>query len=282
MKKATLALADLHYGDAAHLHLTLNECMLRAIQTVQGWQPDECEVVIAGDAVSGRGVYRNQDIQNALPIGAEQCWYAAHDIADWQRELRAARWVIVLGNHDNTNRENLAIQLATVLRLMAVPTFYAGRSYVGNFAGDDRPGEWYEVQHGRGHSDYYANSYAAIRDAWRQYIERSKADGLNLSRMIVGHTHWLNVGQSLGDDYEIDTLGGWHRQERLDLPSYMRGTGMILYRHDGQRRTIDRIEADTALLRRESRDVALHYQNMRRAGHALEDAITWAHEQGLA
>ena len=41
-----------------------------------------------------------------------------------------------------------AAQLVALLRILDVPAYYAGRTYTGNFAADDREGMWYEAEHG--------------------------------------------------------------------------------------------------------------------------------------
>ena len=102
-----------------------------------------------------------------------------------------------------------------------------------------------------------------------------------LSRVLLAHTHWLNVGQVAGLDYAIDTTGGWHRQERAKLAADVRDTGMILYLHDGEKLDIRVVRADRGILMMESRDVSLHYANVQAAGMALAEMMQWAHERGL-
>jgi hypothetical protein len=280
--KATLDISDMHYGDSAQLLGTLRECMGRAIGVVRSWQPDEIEVVLNGDAVAGRGVYRDQGMQNAIQFGAEQVWFAAYDIYNWQKTLRAGRWVVVKGNHDHAHKENLASQLVAVLRLLGVNAVYFPRAYVGNFAQDDGDGAiWFDAQHGFGASSYYANSYEAIRECWRLYIERSMVDNLKISRFLRAHTHWLNTGQVVGFGVSVDTTGGWHRQERDKLPSDTRNTGVLAYRHDGQQLTVTPVEANRKLLVEETQDCGLHYKTMSEAARALQVMSNWAHQQGL-
>ena len=280
-RKATLDISDMHFGDSAQLYGTLQECMERAIVMVRDFAPLETEVVLNGDAVAGRGIFRGQAMQNALQLGSEQAWWAAHEIQQWQHGLRASRWIIILGNHDNSERENLAAQLAMCLQMLGVNAYYAGRSYTGNFSADERDDSWYEAEHGFGGSDYYANSYTEIRAMWRKYVERACIDDIHLSRVLLGHTHWLNIGQAAGIKYAIDTTGGWHRQERLKLAGDTRDTGMILYLHDGQNLRVQDVRSDAKLLIEETRDPALHYKTMRAASDALLAVTKWGHERGL-
>lgn len=279
--KAVLVVSDMHFGDGAQYYASLSECMARAIREIRSRDPVEVEVVINGDAVAGRGIFRSQEVQNIVQLGSEQAWWCAWTIRGWQQELRASRWVVVLGNHDHTHKENLAQQLVILLRLLGVPAVFGGRSYVGNFALDDREGCWFQAEHGFGVSSYYANSYAEIRAVWRKFIEHAVVDNLVISRFLRAHVHWLNIGQAVGMEVAIDTTGGWHRQERLSLPSDVRNTGMLLYWHDGERLQIEPIEASRELLMEESRSAGLHYRNLEEAARAMQELTEWAWGQGL-
>ena len=280
--KATLVASDLHYGDSGQLYHTLEECMGRAVARLAATKAKEREVVINGDAVAGKGVYRGQESQNAIQGGAEQVWFAARDIKRWQEVAKANRWVIIRGNHDHANKENLASQLVVSLKLLGIPSIYRARSYVGNFAPKGAPLCSYDAQHGFGASSYYANSYEGIRECWRLYIERAQKDEVLLARFLRAHTHWLNVGQVVGLGVAIDTTGGWHRQERDKLPSDTRNTGVLLYTHDGQALRIETIEAQRKLLLEETDDACLHYRTMAAAAEALTEMTAWAKCEGLA
>jgi len=280
-RKATLVVSDLHFGDGAQLYATLRECMDRAIDRIKAFEPDETEVVLNGDAVAGRGIYRSQEMQNALQFGAEQAWWCAWEIRQWQEALRASRWVMVRGNHDGSNKENLASQLVMMLQIMGIPSVYQARSYVGNFAADERDDSWYEAQHGFGASSYYANSYESIRECWRRFIEHAVTSGINVSRFLRGHTHWLNVGQTVGLGVAIDTTGGWHRQERDKLASDTRNTGLLIYLHDGEALDIVTVEADRMLLLSDTDNPGLHYETLSAAAAAMKSVTGWAHERGL-
>lgn len=282
MLKATLDISDAHFGDAGQLLATLEECADRAIAQVKDAGPDEVEVVLNGDWVAGRGIFRDQGLQSTVQLGSEQVWFGAWYIRQWQVKLKAARWVVIRGNHDQANKEDLARELVMILRALDVPAVYQGRTYVGNFSPDESKPCWFEAQHGFGASSYYANSYEGIRDCWRMYIQHSQQSQILINRFLRGHTHWLNVGQAIGFEVAIDTTGGWHRQERDKLSSAARNTGLLLYLHDGLKLQPVPIEADCKLLTQETDDPGLHYQTMARAAAALSEATRWARAQGLA
>lgn len=281
-KKATLVLSDMHYGDGAQLHETLSECMKRAIERVNNFYPNEIEVIVNGDAVAGRGIFRNQETQNIVQLGPEQVAWCAWEIRNWDKRLAYSkkRWVIILGNHDHSKKENLAQQLVFMLRLMNVNAVYKQRAYIGSFATEPREDMYFQAEHGFGVSSYYANSYAEIRSVWQKFIEHAKVDDVHISRFLRAHSHWLNIGQAVGLDVAIDTTGGWHRQERMTLSTAMRQTGMLLYLWNGNLQ-IETIKADQDLLVKETHDPGLHYKNLEAAGQALQEVIAWGKEQGL-
>lgn len=283
MRKATLSLSDMHFGDAGQLYRTLQRAMQCATDQIRDFAPDELECLANGDAVAGRGIFRDQEMQNALQFGGEQIWWAAWWLREWTLRFQGARprWRIIKGNHDSAKQENLAQQLVSVLRLLDVPAAYTHRAYIGNFAAEPAEDMWFEAQHGFGNSSYYANSYESIREAWRMYIEHTQRDGRCIARFLRAHTHWLNVGQVIGLGVHIDTTGGWHRQERARLAADTRNTGLLLYLHDGQKLSIVPIEADRQTLLQDTDDPSLHYETMAAAAAALREATTWAHERGL-
>jgi hypothetical protein len=274
-RKATVEVSDTHFGDKAQLHDTLHDCMDRAIEIVGKFEPDIVEVDVDGDAAAGKGIFRNQETQNIVQLGGEQVWWAAWEFLGWHKRLGATRWNIIKGNHDNSAKENLAIQLAMVMHLLGIPVRYCDRALVANFAEPVRADQWYQVEHGAGVSSYHANSYSEIRNCMRKAMEISYADGIRISRFLRAHSHWMNVGQAIGLECAIDTTGGWHRQERLELGGDIRSTGMIVYLHDGEKLDIIPVPADSHLLISESRSLRLGYRNMEIASQALQNVSEW-------
>ena len=282
MKKATLVVSDQHFGDAGQFYRPLSECMGRAIAEINDFKPDEIQIVCNGDVVAGRGIFRLQEMQNIVQLGPEQVYWAGWEIKQWNKKFdKEPEWIIILGNHDNSKRENLARQLVLFLRLLEVPSKYADREYIGYF-GDKEAA--FHVSHGFGYSSYYANSYAEIRAAWRKFIEIAQVSGVNITRFIRAHVHKINIGQEIGLDCQIDTSGGWHKQERLSLEFSVRTTGFLLYLYDTNTHPpliVKAIEADRELLISENKNIALHYRNMEAAGRALADVAAWGRVEGI-
>ena len=282
MKKATLVLSDLHFGDAGQFYKSLMECMDRAIIEINNFKPDVTQVALNGDAAAGRGIFRLQEAQNIVQLGPEQIYWAGWEIRQWDRRLdNKAEWYIILGNHDHSNRENLARQLVLFLRLLGINARYADREFIGYF-GDKEAA--FHMSHGFGYSSYYANSYSEIRAAWKKFIEIAQIDGIHIDRFIRAHVHKLNLGQEIGLNCQIDTSGGWHKQERISLEFSVQTTGVLLYLHNAGAQpplTIKAIEANRDLLLSENKNIALHYRNMEAAGRVLSDVAAWGRVEGI-
>ena len=282
MKKATLVLSDAHFGDAGQFYRPLMECMGRAITIINTFKPDETQIVANGDVVAGRGIFRLQEMQNIVQLGPEQVYWAGWEIKQWNRKFdKEPKWHIILGNHDNSKRENLARQLVLFLRLLGVDSKYEDREYIGYF-GDKEAA--FHVSHGFGYSSYYANSYSEIRAAWKKFIEVSRINDIRIDRFIRAHVHKLNIGQEIGLDCQIDTSGGWHKQERLSLEFSVQTTGLLLYLYDTNAQpplTVKAVEANRDVLISENHNIALHYRNMEAAGRALADVAAWGRVEGI-
>jgi hypothetical protein len=275
--KGTLLLSDAHYGDAGQYCLSFRKCVEDSIRQLK--ECDERVVIVNGDMVAGQGIFREQFAQNLLQFGPEQVTWAAWDIREWDRDLKAT-WHIIRGNHDHHRRANMAHLLAVMLHLFGVKVKYHDRAFVGNFAPYAHPDHYFEAQHGAGSSSYYANSYSEIRNCWAKFIELARQEKVVVSRFMRAHSHWLNVGQTIGNDVAIDTTGGWHRQERMSLSDVTRIPGVILYRWQDEL-DITTIPADKDTLFSETKDRTLHYRNMAHAAEALSAVDAWGTEQGL-
>lgn len=279
--KATLLCSDLHYGDAGQYLQSLRATMSKAINLVAG--ADEIEIISNGDAAAGRGIFRDQGMQNSVQLGSDQVLFCAADFYDWVSKLGTQTDVsIIIGNHDFTNKENLAVQLTMILQLLGIGSRYYSRNKVANLAPRGAEPYLLDVRHGFGASSYYANNASSLVDAMRTHIVESRTTGQVIRRFARGHTHWLNVGQVIALDVELDTTGGWHRQERMNLGMDPRVTGVVVYLHDGKDLDIIPVQAPLELLLEENNDIALHYKNLGEASKALNRMAMWAKGRGLA
>jgi len=289
--KLTLAFGDTQFGDEGHLYECWQECCAESVALAKRVQPAEIEMMCVGDLASGRGIYRNQELRNILPLAQPHVLWGCWEIAAWIGELRKAcpkaRIVgkNVIGNHDLAMGENLALMVPFVMQILGQEWKFCGRQALINAAAEGPGGAPYMLQaeHGYGHSSYYANSYQQIRGVKDDLLSKDRQlPGEQLiHRVVCGHTHWLNIGYHLARGRFLDTVGGFQRQERLSLPPSGRPVGFIAYVHDGQTltvrairprdETVDRLENDQAL---DLRNGLVAYQQL----FKLRDVL---HEKGL-
>lgn len=244
---------------------------------------EEIEVLIVGDAVAGKGIFRGQEFINLLQLGNDQVLYAAWKLRQWVKNVQIAsqcdnvRVSLVLGHHDHSNRDNLCIQLVAMLHLMDVNARYCGEEYIGEF-GDGRK---FLALHGFGRSSYYPASYAEIRDTWKNIIGKAVlSDGkVVVNRVLFGHTHWYNVGLNLAPGLSADVLGGFNRVDKLRYGYAWRPSGMIVYYGASE---VIPIEADLDLLQAElGAGDRLKFDNLRDIAETMGDVFAWGKERGF-
>ena len=113
-------------------------------------------IVENGDAVAGKGIYRNQHMDSVVQSSADQIKVAAYDLTLIDREIKSAHpnatvsWKITRGNHDMDCGEPLAPALTMTLRTLGVDATYCGDKVIFNAAS----GGTYNIyaEHGYGYS----------------------------------------------------------------------------------------------------------------------------------
>jgi len=271
----SVAFGDMHMGDVGVMLNCLRECQQTVVETARMLQPRRIVLMDVGDSVAGRGVFRNQELTLILPLAAPQVLWAAWEIRRWHMALREACpeaeivWLGVDGNHKALG-ENVSYMLAMVLRLFDVPWMYCGRHMVENLALSAEDPYLLRAEHGFGGSSYYPNSYAFIRGTWQSLLQADrKHAGSYIRRVVCGHTHWLNIDFSVGDDRRLDTVGGFQRQERYNLPQVTRPVGMVTYYHDGASLTVGKVMPKQATVDRDEENPTLDMENQIAAAKAL-------------
>jgi len=287
-KKLTIAFGDTHLGDQGLLYECFLECRQASVDLAKQQKPDEIELALVGDGASGRGIFRNQELRNVLPLAQPQVLWLAWEIKDWFEALRSAcpkataTGKNVHGHHDFAMGENLAYVLPIVLYLFGIPWKYCGRQAVLNLAAEGETPFLALIEHGYGHSSYYANSYAQIRGTWQEVLDMDRRnEGHPIQRVIAGHTHWLNIGHYLAPGRFLDTVGGFQRQDRMNLPPTGRPAGFIAYAHDGKTMTVKSITPKQETVDRLTDDQALDLRNGALAFQQLLRVREYLQEKGL-
>lgn len=287
-KAALLNSSDLHEGDRAHTRRTLDDCMDRAIARIGATNPEMVDWLLNGDSVAGRGVFRGQDVDNLLQLGAEQVLVVAWRIKSWAGRIatvgltgataRRVRLHVTLGHHDATNKDATNPQLVALLRLMGLDAQYHGRYYRHAV-----PGYGYLfAQHGFGSSQFYPVSMAQIRGGYRDVIDAALSQGIIIKRLLFGHTHQTVLGQPLSSELVCDVTGGWTRpaENKLNWKAD-RQPGMIPYLYNENALQAEQIKPDDEIRRADLNDPDLPIANMEATARTLRDVSAWARGQGL-
>jgi hypothetical protein len=268
--QVTIQTSDWHFGDTVQLLRTWRECHVRAVAVdAARHKPDKIVFVINGDMTAGKGIFRKQSDRIILQNPDHQALWAAYE---WARIHRLALDIAPVvehrvnwGNHDDSSLSDLARRFVEYLSIMGVPCEYYPQEHVGSFAIQPRKGTFYHATHSFGGSDYYAQSYSALREMWRLQPEFADRQGVHINRFLRAHTHFLQVGLVVGWYTWADTAGGWHAQRRYNLSKATRNTGVIMHVDNGLETTHREIYANPDILWPETKSPELEAENTRAA-----------------
>jgi len=300
--KATVIISDLHFGDENVMLETyksaINNLINKLREIAKEEKISEINVILNGDIVAGRGIFRGQEAQNIFNKGNIQVLYASAHILDLHKELISiapVRYFVIKGNHDNHRGDNYAWELADKLRAFGLNAYYAGHQIIVNL-GNKKKQHWALIEHGYGGSDYYPISYDFLRNTWkklnwlnRKQIEQGRRE---IERVVVGHSHWLVTNIRQDPYWAIDVSGGFQRNERIELGKNQRPAGFILYVFDPDRDGLTiydwkdglrlyEIVPDEEVMLKELFDPALELKNRTNAPHKLMELYNYLKEVGL-
>ncbi|MBO8180846.1 MAG: winged helix-turn-helix transcriptional regulator [Archaeoglobus sp.] len=299
---ATIVISDLHFGDENVMletyKSTVNNLILKLNEVNDEVRIEQITVVLNGDTVAGRGIFRGQEAKNIFNKGNIQVLYAAAHLLDLHNELSQiapVQYFVIKGNHDNHKGDNYAWELADKLRSFGLDAYYAGHQLVMNL-GDEEKQHWALIEHGYGGSDYYPVSYDFLRNTWKKlnWLNRRQRElgRKEIERVIVGHSHWLVTNIRQDTYWAIDVSGGFQRNERVELGKNQRPAGFILYVFDRNRDGLTiydwkgglrlyEIVPDEEVMLKELFDPALELKNRMDAPRKLIKLYNYLVEKGL-
>ncbi len=265
-----LVLSDTHFGHEDFLpetYLSTVETLKRVLSVIKKlFKIRALRVVLNGDIVSGREVYRLQYLANLLPKGHWQVFLAEIMLKDLFEDIGRIVDIdsvyLIKGTHES-QAENYLLYLKRTLKGNGYHAVYSGKSLVLNIAD---PVGTYNVlfTHGRGRSDYYPVSLAMIRDLWKA-LNQHKLMKIPIERCCMGHTHWLTVNLEL-EGLTLDVTGAFQRWKHSES---QRPCGMILYLCTESDCVPIPIRPDRKVETWEKRDGALEYKNIQFYGSML-------------
>ncbi|MBO8180285.1 MAG: metallophosphoesterase [Archaeoglobus sp.] len=299
---ATIIISDLHFGDENVMLETYKSTANNLIQKLNEVNDEvgieQITVILNGDIVAGRGIFRGQEAKNIFNKGNIQVLYASAYILDLHRELSQiapTQYFVIKGNHDTHKGDNYAWELADKLRSFGLDAYYAGHQLVMNL-GDEEKQHWVLIEHGYGGSDYYPVSYDFLRNTWKKlnWLNRRQRElgRKEIERVIVGHSHWLVTNIRQDTYWAIDVSGGFQRNERVELGKNQRPAGFILYVFDRNRDGLTiydwkeglrlyEIVSDEEVMLKELFDPTLELKNRMDAPRKLIELYNYLVKKGL-
>lgn len=286
----TLFRTDDHNGDRAHLLSCQSAMEAKFLTVVEQYSPDKITILLGGDWVAGRGIYKEQQMDSVtshvdeqVQIGAVALYDFIESVFKAWRKSPAGRDPLLevkfhRGNHDYANGHEIVSYLHLLMQAMckdwtAVRWVNEGIRSIQNLS----DGGTYNVlvTHGTGHSQISPSSPAFWNDVKDTLIDimaqLEPKDAIR--RVLHGHTHFFNVGMERIPGFFVDTGGGCQRNERVKLNLNKRPMGWICYisprGYDSILEPMG-IQPDIDLIRREMNDPHLAYRNIRDAADKLQ------------
>lgn len=257
--RLTLVMSDFHLGDADHLPLTYWSTVANLTNIIKvlkkKFRIPYINVVLNGDIVSGREVFRFQELRNLLDRGHWQTAIAEEIIRETvekiEKELKVKDIFLLKGTHESL-AENYMMYLKR-----EISGKYAGRYLVLNIAED--LGKYNVLfTHGYGSSSYFPISYSLVRDLWK-ILGQYRLKQVPIERVCIGHYHFLMTSLPF-ESFILDCTGGFQRWE---YTISQRPSGVILYLFSEDEACSIPVPANPEIVKEELEDPALEYKNMR-------------------
>lgn len=266
----TLVVSDLHIGDSDFLPDTFMSCVDKTKRLVK-YLNDQFDIknfllVLNGDIVSGRDVYRYQRLRTLVQRGHWQVELATQITRELVNAISNARPIdktfVLKGNHESLG-ENYMIYLTNYLP----NTWYAGHYKVLNIA---HPIGNYNVlfTHGFGRSEYYPVGYGVVRDCWKAF-NQYRTKGIQIEEICVAHTHWLQPRLYL-EGLTFNVTGGFQRWEKTIS---QRPSGFLLMIHTQGETSVTGVRSDPVTEAREQSASDLEFINLEFYSKKLRDAL---------
>jgi len=258
--RVTLVISDLHLGDTDHLPLTywstIHNVKLVLKVLTSTFNIPHINIILNGDIVCGRGVFRLQEVRTITSRGHWQTALAEMVIKDTidqiSKTLEVNDVFIIKGTH-----EKLAENYAMYIKRAMDNVKYGGHHMIYNI-GEDLGNFNILFTHGYGSNAYYPISYDLIRDVWK-IIGQYRLKGIPIERVCIGHYHWLSTDMNF-ESFILDSTGAFQRWEKTIS---QRPSGVLMYLFFDNEVGVIPIKPDPDVYTDELEDSALEYKNMR-------------------
>ncbi len=269
-KTIKVAFGDLHLSDEDVMFRSIESAVDRLVDYISGKEYDSALMLNLGDTVSGKGIFRGQETRNVINTSHWQTLVGAvyqkrmRDRLIDETSVDNVHFQLIKGNHDeHRNGTNLAYYLARDMQ-----AFGLSATYQGNFHISDN----LYLLHGWGFSDYRPQSPKFLRSMMKRVSNVNSQRGGEsgeITRVVSGHTHWLDIGLRYNLNLYFDSLGGYQRNKRAELGRVQRPAGMIVYEPDDRPHPI---EPDKDIFWEEANQEDLEFENAGRIYELLHEA----------
>jgi len=229
--------SDHHFHNAGHLLHAFESVTSKACEAIRRFQPRRFINSIGGDTVQGRGIFRNQHLDNVLNKREQQIGAAAWRLYEYDQALRAAlpegvapEHIVVQGNHDYSDGDSTCMEFVWAVRQLGVEARFVGQRWVQNIA--DEGCYNVLVNHGYGNSMYSPSPNKLIVETQKTLIDlshRGYVGEKEIRRVWHGHTHWRSGGTEHAPLVPFDVTGGMHRNDRANIGMNQRPAGWWLF-----------------------------------------------------
>jgi len=256
----TIVISDLHIGDANHLPQSYWSCISNAVEILriinEHYNIKKVNLVLNGDIVSGRDVFRYQEFMNLVQRGHWQIFLAEIILKDTIRRFSEIHniddMLFLKGTHD-TAAYNFVLYLK---RMFANNTKYMSQG--GLFDIGDPLGHYNVLfSHGYGWSDTAPISGPMLRDMLKALCTY-RENGIIVDRVCTSHSHWISSNLEYGKLF-WDVTGGFQKWE---LTIAQRPCGIIIYLFNNNEVVSIPIRPDRAIEDEEKSDPGLEYKNL--------------------
>jgi hypothetical protein len=287
----TLALSDLHLLDRGHLVDAYASLQHKTAELIRRFKPRQFFCIINGDSIPGRGVYKQQELENVLTktdlqltAGCYRIWEMDSEFAEALGTKTPRKYFKIRGQHDQSMGDDTAMPMVWCLDKLGVPAAFAGIERVHNAADKG----YYNIlfEHGYGYSKDNPTPPALaqnMREKILRYSNRGFCAEQRIRRVCHAHTHWFNLGMVRNDDIPYDVTGGLQRNDRTNLGRNDRPCGWIAYISPPGTNDVAPIpiQPSTEALEMDRNDPALVLKNMEEAVRCCRGWLKMAEELGI-
>jgi len=228
----TIVISDLHLGHESHLPETYWSCIYNLERVLKylatNYNIKRTRVVLNGDIVSGRNIYRRQELENLVQRGHWQVFLAERvikrTIEQIEKIVPVHRIYMLKGHHEDTE-SNYMLYLK---KSIGEKARYCSRHSIIDIGS---PIGHYNVlfTHGYGRSDYYPIAPSFIRDILKT-ISDYRSRGVVIERVVAAHSHWLNP-EIIFESTKFSVTGGFQKWQ-YSIQQRPSGILVLLYTAD--------------------------------------------------